>query len=128
DREGRGAGAGGGRKGDGGPDVAVLYQGSTSLRVLLAAPSPEARYVAQLYHDLLGRGPDPGAAYWVQWLQAGAPRAEVAGGIWESAEHRGRQVDGLYATYLQRPADAPGRAASGAAPAAGAGGRRGTPA
>jgi hypothetical protein len=34
----------------------------------------------------------------------------VAEGFWDSAEHRGLQVDQFYATYLHRAADAGGRA------------------
>ena len=51
-----------------------------------------------------------GLGSWLQSLQAGATRSQVAVGLYLSAEHRGQQVDQFYATYLHRRADAPGRA------------------
>src|SRR5581483_9142356 len=53
---------------------------------------------------------DFGQAFWVTALEAGATRQQVAQGFWESAEHRGLQVDGFYASYLHRAADSFGRA------------------
>ncbi len=38
------------------------------------------------------------------------PRAQLVRGFWNSAEHRGRQVDTLYAAILDRSVDAAGRA------------------
>ena len=42
-------------------------------------------------------------------LGNGTPRAAVVDSIWESAEHRGVQVDSFYQTFLDRAADAEGR-------------------
>jgi hypothetical protein len=44
-------------------------------------------------------------------LQSGGSRSYVVNTIWNSAEHRGLEVDRLYETILGRPADAGGRAA-----------------
>jgi hypothetical protein len=77
-----------------------------------AAGSPEEQYVTALYRDVLGRAPDAaGLAFWVGGLQSGWTRQQVAQGFWESAEHRGLQVDSFYAAYLGRHADPAGRAA-----------------
>jgi subtilisin family serine protease len=75
------------------------------------APSPEVAYVHGLYRDVLGRAPDTtGLSVWVRHLQAGASREAVARAVWESAEHRGLQVDQYYATFLDRAAEPAGRA------------------
>jgi hypothetical protein len=66
--------------------------------------------VQQLYRDLLGRDAEPGGLQvWTSLLDAGASRAAVAAGIWNSPEHRGVEVDGFYQTYLHRAADPAGR-------------------
>ncbi len=73
---------------------------------------PRALLVTALYHELLGRAPDRlGLEGWVQHLGAGGGRLQVVQAIWASPEHRGRQVDRLYATYLRRRAEPAGRAA-----------------
>src|SRR5262249_57803766 len=46
---------------------------------------------------------------WAALLQAGGTRLQVVQGVWASPEHRGREVDQFYATYLHRAADASGR-------------------
>jgi subtilisin family serine protease len=75
------------------------------------APNADIAYVQQLYHDLLGRTADiAGMDAWVSALEASLPRAQVAQAIWMSAEHRGREVDTYYATYLRHAADPAGRA------------------
>jgi hypothetical protein len=72
--------------------------------------SPEYQYVRALYRTLLGRRPETaGLLDWAQQLQGGTARQQVAQRIWESAEHRSREVDQFYTTYLHRPADASGR-------------------
>jgi hypothetical protein len=72
--------------------------------------SPASLYVEQLYHDLLGRDAEPaGLQFWTSLLDAGASRATVAAGIWNSPEHRGIEVDGFYQTYLHRAADPAGQ-------------------
>lgn len=73
--------------------------------------TPNQRYVLGLYDTVLHRTPGPGEADgWVNALDTGHPRDEVASGVWRSAEHRGQQVDSYYLALLHRPADAAGRA------------------
>ena len=68
-------------------------------------------FVRELYRVVLGRDADAaGRNHWVGFLLAGIPRDAVVRGFWESAEHRGIQVDGMYRVYLGRDADAAGRA------------------
>jgi hypothetical protein len=73
--------------------------------------TPPYQFVRALYRDVLNRAPDAaGLQGWVDRLQAGASRLDVATGIWDSAEHRGLEVDRLYTTFLHRAADPDGRA------------------
>jgi hypothetical protein len=73
--------------------------------------SPDYQYVRGLYQTLLGRAAESaGLQYWAQQLRTGTSRAQVAAAMWDSPEHRGREVDQYYASYLHRAADAPGRA------------------
>src|SRR5262249_7037538 len=74
--------------------------------------SRASRYVQQLYLDLLGRKPEPGGLQaWTSFLEAGASRATISAGSWNSPEHRGIEVDGFSQTYLHRAADPAGRLA-----------------
>jgi CubicO group peptidase (beta-lactamase class C family) len=91
----------------------------------LFGPHPKSNafvaYVNGLYHAVLGRDADPvGMAGWFGLLIAGVSRAQVAEGVWTSAEHRGLQVDSYYQTFLHRAADPAGQAAWVAAFQAGA--------
>lgn len=64
------------------------------------------RYVAGLYGPLMGRAPVAGELVtWSQLLQCGLPRSAVVQALWQTPEHRGRQVDAFYATYLKRAPD-----------------------
>lgn len=68
-------------------------------------------FVGGLYRDVLRRAADgPGSLFWTGFLERGVGRLAVAAGIWESAEHRGLQVDQYYANFLDRPADPASRA------------------
>jgi uncharacterized repeat protein (TIGR01451 family) len=68
-------------------------------------------FIDGVYRALLGRHADPtGEANWLAALMAGAPRSAVARGVFDSAEHRGLEVDRFYLELLHRPADASGRA------------------
>ena len=67
----------------------------------LTGPPPSP--VSQLYQDLLDRDPEPAAlAYWTGLLTAGTSRATVVQGIYDSAEHRGIQVDQFYDEFFNR--------------------------
>lgn len=92
----------------------VLSQGSTIHGVDFAnqtvQPDATTAFVVQLYGQLLDRTPDAaGLTNWVQKLNHGVSRQQVARAIWESVEHRGLQVDSFYQTYLNRQADPAGR-------------------
>jgi len=67
-------------------------------------------FVTALYNDILHRAPDQaGLNNYNNLLHEGTSPASVAAWIWDSAEHRGIQVDGFYQTLLHRAADSDGR-------------------
>jgi hypothetical protein len=67
--------------------------------------------VFALYQDLLHRYPEPaGFASWTGMLAAGATRAAIVEGIYNSLEHRELQVEQFYQTYLHRSPDPAGQA------------------
>ena len=81
-----------------------------SFTIQVAGSAAEVQYVSGLYATLLGRSAeDSDLEYWIDLLQGGATRQQVVQAIWESAEHRGQEVDQVYVTYLHRSADADGR-------------------
>jgi hypothetical protein len=91
----------------GGADESAVLQGFLTSSEFLAAHPDNTNYVQELYLDLLGRTPDmAGNAYWVGLLNGNTPRTTVAAGFVRSAEVAARAVDGFYAAYLHRPADA----------------------
>jgi hypothetical protein len=62
-------------------------------------------FVVQVYHDLLGRAPDPaGLAFWSALLDQGMSRTQVALAIENSFEFRSNQVQAVYQALLGRPA------------------------
>jgi hypothetical protein len=76
-------------------------------------PSPDqaTALVKGLYHAVLGRDADAfGLAFWTSRLAGGETRGQVVGEIWNSAEHRGEEVDAYYQAFLHRAADDFGRA------------------
>jgi uncharacterized repeat protein (TIGR01451 family) len=94
---------------------------SISKRSFLADPPPappsvstlraDIVFINGLYRDLLGRDAEPGGlAGWMDQLLLGRSRSAVAQGVWDSAEHRGLEVDEFYRTLLHRVADPGGRA------------------
>jgi uncharacterized delta-60 repeat protein len=68
--------------------------------------SDNAQWLAGVYHDLLGRAPDPGSQPWLDALNRGAPRDQVAALIAASTEYRGDVIAQVYATDLGRSAGA----------------------
>jgi hypothetical protein len=85
--------------------------GGWDFGVVSRSPDEVSAYVSGLYGTMLGRAADAnGLNNWTNALRQGMPREQVARRIWESAEHRGLQVDRYYAVYLHRAADAGGRA------------------
>src|SRR5262249_32236552 len=70
-----------------------------------------AHFIAGLYGALLGRPPDvTGQANLADLLHDGIPARQAARAVWQSAEHRGRQVDQYYLTFLHRQAEPAERA------------------
>jgi PKD repeat protein len=73
--------------------------------------SKNDRYVAAVYHDLLGRDADPGAlTYWTNQLDNNLPRASFVLTVLGSTEYRRKVVDSLFQSLLGRPADPTGLA------------------
>ncbi|HET6882333.1 MAG TPA: TIGR03118 family protein [Pirellulales bacterium] len=76
-----------------------------------AASDANTAYIDAIYQVILGHAPDAaGLASWQQQLASGASRASVAQGIWDSAEHRGIQVEQFYQEFLGRASDPQGKA------------------
>jgi hypothetical protein len=87
------------------PGVEALEERS----LLDSGLAPNARFVAQLYRDLLHREPDQsGLAQWTARLDQGTTRADVVQGILQSPEYRTRQIEDLYVALLGRSADKEG--------------------
>src|SRR5262249_33146426 len=63
-----------------------------------------AAWLAAAYHDLLGRAPDPGSQPWLDALNRGTPREQVAAGLAASPEYAADVIAQLYATDLGRGA------------------------
>jgi hypothetical protein len=73
-------------------------------RAVLSASGTDL--VTALYSDILNRAPDQAGLHtYNSLLQGGESPAIVAQAIWNSPEHRGIQVDGLYQTLLHRTAN-----------------------
>jgi hypothetical protein len=78
--------------------------------------SNPSSWLEGVYHDVLGRGVDPGGLRaWTQSLQAGATRNAVALAIVDSSEADTRLVTGAYHELLERNPDPPGLSNSVAA-------------
>ena len=72
---------------------------------------PSGRYVKQVYHDLLGRAPEPdGLTFWVNTLDSGTPESAVATSFAGSYEYRAINVTADYNLLLHRSPDASGLA------------------
>jgi uncharacterized protein (TIGR03118 family) len=68
-----------------------------------------ARFVDQVYQDLLNRQADPaGLAAWTGALDRGVTRAQVVAGIESSTEYQTVVVQKAFQQFLHRPADAAG--------------------
>jgi hypothetical protein len=67
-------------------------------------------FLAALYHDVLGRMPDDGQAWWLAQLATGRPRAAASSAFLSSPEARRDAVIGFFQTYLGRNPDPQGLA------------------
>jgi uncharacterized protein (TIGR03118 family) len=73
------------------------------------AQTPNQRFVAQVYQDLLHRNVDPtGLSMWTAALSQGTTRKQVVQSIENSSEYRTVVVRDLFTTFLRRSADAVG--------------------
>ncbi len=70
--------------------------------------TPNQAYVANVYHLLLNRTPDPSSSGWVNLLDNGASPASVVLEIEGSVEYLNDQVTAIYQHYLQRQPDSGG--------------------
>jgi hypothetical protein len=79
-------------------------------RVLSAARAALGTpFVTALYQDVLNRAPDQtGLDYFSNLVASGTPPSEIVADFWQSAEHRGIEVDGFYQAILGRAADSAG--------------------
>jgi uncharacterized protein (TIGR03118 family) len=76
-----------------------------------AVGTPNERFVAQLYQDLLDRPVDAlGLAYWNGLLSAGVPRSQVAAMLETTDEYHSQEINQLYLQLLNRPVDPVGLA------------------
>ncbi len=81
--------------------------GATATATIIVVPS----FVIALYQDVLLRPfDDAGGVFYANQLVTGTAPETIAAAFWESAEHRGIEVDGYYQQFLHRPSDASGRA------------------
>ena len=95
--------------------VAAVRQESSDLssRGELGTLASQVNFVGNLYQTVLSRTADAaGLSFWMNALANNASRSFVAQAFWESAEHRGLQVDELYGRYLNQKPDTGGRAFS----------------
>jgi hypothetical protein len=86
--------------------------GPSTVRHLVVLSRNDA-FVANLYHDVLGRTTVPSdveIGYWVGRLLGGMSRADIAAAFVASTEEHGHMVDADYQLMLGRATDAPGRA------------------
>jgi trimeric autotransporter adhesin len=73
--------------------------------------TPNQRFVAEFYEDLLHRAVDQvGLTHWSGLLDQGTPRQQIASAILNSTEYRILQVQAVYTHYLHRNADPQGQA------------------
>jgi hypothetical protein len=95
----------------GNPSGAALGgAGAARLTILEDDATPNQRFVAQVYRDLLQRPVDPPSLdYFSRQLDQGRPRSQVVAVLTGSDEYRRAVVSGLYQTLLRRPADPAGR-------------------
>jgi hypothetical protein len=89
-------------------DVAASLYGSNEYFANHGGTNPS--YIDALYSGILKRPSDAsGRAYWIDQLNRGVPRENLARSLFLSFESNARRVDQTYADLLGRTADAAGR-------------------
>lgn len=84
---------------------------STTPAASSTSTDPNTAYINAIYQSLLGRAPDASSlSYWQGQLAGGAARDALVRSVWDSAEHRGLEIDQFYQTFLGRAADPAGKA------------------
>jgi Domain of unknown function (DUF4214) len=98
--------AGSATAGTGSPAPVNAVEGQTfsgAVAAYTSSVTPNERFVAQAYLDLLGRAADPAAlASFDAFLGSGGTRAQVAQTILGGDEYRARVVGAAYQSYLRR--------------------------
>ena len=93
----------------GGASFVITYAGGDGNDVVVTAINTgvgNTGYVNYLYSTILNRAADPaGQSNYVGLLDGGAARQTVVNAIWNSAEHRVKQVQSWYTKFLGRSAD-----------------------
>ena len=65
----------------------------------------DAKFVNTIYTAILGRGAEAGGLRsWMLYLRSGGTRSQLVDLIWNSDEHRARQVDAMTREILNQPA------------------------
>lgn len=75
--------------------------------LIFSAPAtlPTDNYLDSYYQNILAHEPDAqGLAYWGAQINSGVSAATVATGIWNSPEHRGKEVNAMFKALLGREA------------------------
>jgi virginiamycin B lyase len=87
-----------------GNGVQTLLQATAQVEV-----GPTQHFVAQLYHDMLGRDAEStGMDFWLRQLQANGSAETIVQGFENSAEYQSKTIESLYRTLLGRPSDQAG--------------------
>lgn len=94
---------------DGMLDLATANVHDDSVSVFLNAPTQNEQFISEIYHQLLGRPVDTGAAaYWKSFLDSGGSRQQMTLIVERSLEYRADEVSVVYQKYLRRAPDAAG--------------------
>jgi subtilisin family serine protease len=71
-----------------------------------ALGAPQTIFIDHLYTDLFGQAPSAADLNsWLRALNSGVSRAQVARSLWDSRNHRGREIDAYYVQLLHHHVD-----------------------
>ena len=91
------------------PTLSITSKGqllASTVNITEASLSADARFVNAVYTSILGRSvEESGLVGWLGYLRNGGSRRGIVDGIWHSNEHRWRQINALYQTFLGVNAD-----------------------
>jgi hypothetical protein len=87
----------------GGTDEGVLAGIVSSLEYFGKAGGTNQQWLDQIYQDLLGRSRDPNDLVFINALNSGATRVQIAGIFLASQEYQRRLIQSMYMDYLARP-------------------------